>query len=200
MAAKRNLSTFVVAEMLGVDPSSVANWIDGGALRAYRTPGGHRRVSVDDLLAFLREHEMPIPPELREAPLRVVVVHGDPRASGRVARAVRTARPDCEVTEANDGFRAGATVATVKPDVVILDLQTPGMDGLEVCRMIKSQPSTRHARVIAVTAHPSEDSRRAVKCGAEKCLAKSVGPEELAAEVEAALRRSGEGPGAPPES
>ena len=61
MVRKRNLSTFAVASLLEVDPGSVVNWVDEGMLKAHRTPGGHRRVAREDLLAFLREHKMPIP-------------------------------------------------------------------------------------------------------------------------------------------
>jgi hypothetical protein len=59
-----NLSTFAIAEMLHVDPGSVANWIDQDLLKAHRTPGGHRRVAIEDLVQFLRKHKMPVPPEL----------------------------------------------------------------------------------------------------------------------------------------
>ena len=65
----KNLSTFAIAEMLHVDPGSVANWIDQGLLKAHRTPGGHRRVASEDLVMFLREHKMPIPAELDATPI-----------------------------------------------------------------------------------------------------------------------------------
>ena len=105
-----------------------------------------------------------------------------------IAKAIRTAHPEYKVTEANDGFQAGTLVAMVKPNVVILDLRMPGMDGFEVCRLIKSQPATEHATVIAITAYPSEESdNRILMCGAAKCLHKPLDLEELLAEIEAAL-------------
>ena len=188
MAVKRNLSTFAVAEMLGVDPGSVANWIDKGALRAYRTPGGHRRVAIEDLVGFLHDHNMPVPSELLDTPVRVVVVDDEPDMTEMIARAVRAAHPEYEVTQANDGFQAGTVVATLKPDVVVLDLRMPGMDGFEVCRLIKSQPVTRHAQVIAITAYPSKESERKIlDCGAETCLTKPLDLDELVHHVEAAV-------------
>jgi len=188
MAVRRNLSTFDVASMLEVDPGSVANWIDSGLLKAHRTPGGHRRVAVADLLDFLREHEMPVPVQLETKPTRVVVVDDEPAMTQMISKAIRAQHPDFEVAEAHDGFRAGAIVATLKPDVVILDLRMPGMDGFEVCQMIKSQEATRRATVIAVTAYPSEESnQRILSCGAKTCLPKPLDLDELVSEVEGAI-------------
>ncbi len=183
-----NLSTFTIAEMLHVDPGSVANWIDQGLLKAHRTPGGHRRVIIDDLVRFLREHKMPIPPELETTPVRILVVDDEEPVTKLIARAIRTQFPDFEVIEANDGFRAGATIATIRPDVVILDLRMPGMDGYDVCRMIKSQETTRHAEVIAITAYPSPESKKQIlDCGARVCLNKPLDLDRLLKEVKMSL-------------
>jgi len=184
----KNLSTFVIARMLHVDPGSVANWIDQGLLKAHRTPGGHRRVATEDLFHFLREHKMPIPPELETTPNRILIVDDEPGVTQLIAKAVKKALPDCEVVEAHDGFRAGTIIATLKPDVVVLDLRMPGMDGYEVCRLIKSQESTQHAEVLAITAYPSPESEKKIRdCGARACLAKPLDFDVLLEEVKASL-------------
>ncbi len=182
------LSTFAIAEILQVDPGSVANWIDRGLLKAYRTPGGHRRVNVDDLLAFLREHRMPVPPQLQDGPVRVLVVDDEPQVTKLVARAIRSAHPEYEVVEAHDGFQAGTMVATLKPDCVLVDLRMPGINGYEVCRMIKSRPDTQHAEVIAMTAYPSSDGeQKVIDYGARACLNKPLDIHTLVEHVETAL-------------
>lgn len=184
----KNLSTFGIAQMLHVDPGSVANWIDQDLLKAHRTPGGHRRVAVEDLVQFLRKHKMPIPPELEATPVRILIVDDEPAVTQLLARAIKAALPECEVVEANDGFRAGTIVATLKPDVVVLDLRMPGMDGYEVCRLIKSQESTKHAEVVAMTAYPSQEGeQRILEQGARVCLNKPLDIEELLREVQASL-------------
>jgi CheY-like chemotaxis protein len=184
----KNLSTFAIAEMLHVDPGSVANWIDQNLLKAYRTPGGHRRVATEDLLVFLREHKMPIPPEMNHSPNRILIVDDEAAITQLIARAIHAALPECEILEAHDGFRAGTIIATSRPDVVILDLRMPGMDGYEVCRLIKSQETTRHAEVLAMTAFPSPDSEKQIlDCGARVCLSKPLSLETLLKEVRASL-------------
>ena len=137
----KNLSTFAISQMLQVDPGSVANWIDQGLLKAHRTPGGHRRVDTEDLLVFLREHEMPTPPELRTLPTRILIVDDEQSVTALIAQTIRTVHPQYEILEAHDGFRAGTLLATHKPDVVLLDLMMPGMDGFDICRLIRSQDS-----------------------------------------------------------
>ena len=184
----KNLSTFAIARMLHVDPGSVANWIDQDLLKAHRTPGGHRRVAEEDLVVFLRAHKMPIPPELDNGPSRVVIVDDEPAITQLIAWAIKAALPNCEVIEAHDGFRAGTIVATLKPDVVILDLRMPGMDGYEVCRLIKTQESTRQADVLAMTAYPSpENVQKIMDCGARVCMSKPLNMEALLTEVRASL-------------
>jgi len=185
---KKILSTAAIAKMLGVDPNSVINWIDQKLLKAYRTPGGHRRVRVEDLIEFLRAHQMPIPPELRPRPTRILVVDDDSAFARMVAGEIAAANPAYETLTAHDGFEAGALVISHTPDVVILDLRMPGMDGLEVCRRIKSREETKHTEVLVVTAYPSrENGQSALRCGARACFTKPVDLEALLKEVEACL-------------
>lgn len=184
----KNLSTFAIAQMLNVDPGSVANWIDQNLLKAHRTPGGHRRVAVDDLIAFLKEHRMPVPADLAPSPVRILVVDDNEAITQLIARTIRAAHPEYEVVEAHDGFRAGTILATMRPDVVILDLRMPGMDGYEVCKLIKAQESTRQAEVLAMTAYPSEENvNRILECGARVCMHKPLDMDQLLKEVHASL-------------
>jgi two-component system cell cycle response regulator len=111
-----------------------------------------------------------------------------------ISRAIKDAHPDCEVVEAHDGFRAGTIVVTLRPDVVVLDLRMPGIDGYEVCRLIKSQAATRHTEVVVVTAYPSpEGEKRILGCGARVCLAKPLDMENLLKEIDAALADASSG-------
>ncbi len=184
----KNLSTFSIAQMLHVDPGSVANWIDQGLLKAHRTPGGHRRVATEDLVIFLREHKMPISDELESTPIRVLVVDDDPAITRLISRALKTEHDDYEIVEAHDGFKAGTILASMHPDVVILDLRMPGMDGYEVCRLIKAQTGTKNAEILAMTAYPSEENvERVLEMGARVCLNKPLDMDRLLQEVEASL-------------
>jgi putative two-component system response regulator len=79
-------------------------------------------------------------------------------------------------------------VARLKPDVVILDLRMPGMDGFDVCRQIKSQDATKHAFVLAMTAFPSPDSERRIReAGAAAFFTKPLNIEELLTAVRGSI-------------
>jgi excisionase family DNA binding protein len=186
----KNLSTFTIAQMLQVDPGSVANWIDQNLLKAHRTPGGHRRVAAEDLVRFLKDHRMPIPPDLQADRAQVVVVDDEPSVTRLIARAIQLAYPEMAVAEAHDGFEAGTMVATDRPEVVILDLRMPGLDGFEVCRRIKAQESACRTQVVAMTAYPSpENEKRILECGAKVCLSKPLDMDRLMKEIKSCLSR-----------
>jgi len=131
---------------------------------------------------------MPIPPELEATPTRILIVDDEPAITRLIAQAIQAAHPDYEVVEAHDGFGTGSVLAELKPDVVILDLRMPGMDGYEVCRMIKSKEEAKHTEVLAVTAYPSpENEEQILKCGARVCLPKPLDMSRLLAEIKASL-------------
>lgn len=188
MKRRKALSTSMVAEMLGVAAGSIANWIDKGQLKAGRTPGGHRRVTAPDLLRFLRQQKLPIPPELSDIEPTVLVVDDEPTVTNWIADEVSMEFPNCKVLQANDGFAAGDIVASERPVVVILDLRMPGMDGFEVCRRIKAKPETSDAIVIAITAYDSpECERKIIDCGAEVCLNKPLEIKDLLERIRPAV-------------
>jgi len=83
-------------------------------------------------------------------------------------------------------------------DLVLLDLNLPGMDGLEVCRMIRRQQTTAHVPIIIVSARADEVDRvLGLEMGADDYVVKPFSLKELAARVKVALRRAGAGGEAP---
>lgn len=105
-----------------------------------------------------------------------------------------------EVTGVENGEEGLNLVRKDLPDLVLLDLMLPGMDGLEVCRRLKYEAATRGIPVIMVTAKGEEsDVVLGLEVGADDYLTKPFGPRELVARVRAILRRSthrveGDGP------
>ena len=184
------LSTSKAARLIGVGVISIVNWIDQGQIKAGRTPGGHRRIEVEDLIDFLRRHNLPVPEELAPSAPRVLIVDDEPAFREWLRDEIQERHPDYEVKEAKDGFSAGELVGEWRPDVVILDLRMPGVDGMEVCRRIKARQDTRNTAIIAMTAYYSPKAETEIMaCGARACLEKPVRAEVLLAELEAALRR-----------
>ncbi len=101
-------------------------------------------------------------------------------------------REGFDVSHALDGSKGLALIEKVEPDLVILDLMLPGLDGLEICRRIKGAEQLKQIPVIMVTAKGEEtDIVIGLGIGADDYVAKPFSPRELVARVNAAIRRSG---------
>lgn len=124
---------------------------------------------------------------------RILVVDDEPQI-GRLLRTSLAAR-EYEVQVAVDGPSAITVAATWQPDLVLLDLGLPGMDGLEVCRRIRSWSTVP---IIVLTVHEAEQEKvTALDEGADDYLTKPFGMNELLARVRAALRRATAAPSSP---
>jgi len=196
MRDKSVFTTFEAAKLCHVSPLSIINWVNAGRLPAFRTPGGHRRIRREDLVRFMRDNGMPLPEELREGSGRPRVLVVDDEASIRevLTEHLTTRAKPYEVMAAADGFEAGRLVATFRPDVVLLDLRMPGMDGFQVCRTIKADPETSNTVVIAMTGYYTpETEARILECGAMRCIAKPIEPSALGTQIDQ-LFEQGTGP------
>jgi excisionase family DNA binding protein len=193
MRDKAVFTTFEAAKLCHVSPLSIINWVNAGRITAFRTPGGHRRIRREDLARFMRENGIPLPEELRDGTgrSRVLVVDDETAIRDIFAESLSHRSSAYEVMTAADGFEAGRLVATFRPDVVLLDLRMPGLDGFQVCRTIKGDSETASTIVIAMTGyHTQETEARILECGAVRCLAKPIEPSAVAAVIDAVLEQS----------
>ena len=95
-----------------------------------------------------------------------------------------------EVYQAADGHETLETVKNLRPDIVILDVMMPGMDGIEVCKAIRENSQTRNIPVIMLTARaPIEDKLKGIESGADDYITKPFDFMELQARIEMHLRR-----------
>lgn len=98
--------------------------------------------------------------------------------------AIRKAMPDVELHLASDGFEAGLMTQSVRPDVFVLDLNMPGLDGLDVCRRLRANPETRDARIVIITGVLTpEVSEKIAAAGADAGLEKSADISNILSEL-----------------
>jgi signal transduction histidine kinase len=120
-------------------------------------------------------------------PRRILVVDDNPDSAATLAMLLRADGHTIEV--AHDGERAVQAAAAFRPDAILLDIGLPGMDGLDTCRAIRSQPGNRHILIAALTGWgQDEDQRRSREAGFDAHLVKPVGHDALLA-LFAAVRR-----------
>jgi excisionase family DNA binding protein len=178
---KRAYGTTEISRLCHVTPPTVGRWIEEGKLPCFTTGGGHRRVWDDDLLAFIRSHNIPVPPELSSFQARrVLIVDDDASARRVIARQVSQLDPSAEVHGAAAGFEAGRKLTLLRPELVLLDWRLPGIDGLRVCRMIRADASLRGIRILAISGYSLEETRKeCLKAGADDFLGKPFQLAEL---------------------
>jgi excisionase family DNA binding protein len=174
-------STFDTAKLLGVDMTTVIDWCQQGRLPAFKTPGGHRRISARDLVNFLREYKMPVPSALNQAAvLTCLVVDDEPEVCRWVAGLIKSAFPDAEVENAGDGFEAGKKAAELLPRLVVLDIGLPGVDGLRVCESLRHDDRYKATKILVVSEKEGADLRqRILSAGADDFLPKPLESKEF---------------------
>jgi len=181
----RFLTSHEVAALVRVSPSAVLRWIDQGLLKAFRTPGGHRRVDLSVLVAFLRTHRMPVPKELEREVVRVLVIDDEAGFLKSMATVLRRADRRVEVELCDSPVTGLLKVGLWRPDVVLLDAYMPGMDGPEACRRIKADPEIAGIAVIAMSGRPSSELQKSFSnAGAAAFLAKPVSAASLVGALE----------------
>lgn len=122
---------------------------------------------------------------------RILVIEDDPDIA--LSLRLKLEREGGFVVDAVADGSEGLKLASDRPpDLVLLDLSLPGMDGLEVCQRLRRNPSTAAVPVIMVTARVAEDDRVAgLDLGADDYIPKPFSPKEALARVRAVLRRAG---------
>jgi two-component system, OmpR family, response regulator RpaA len=171
-STQRAYSTLDVSRMCQVDPATVARWCDQGRLKCFRTPGGHRRIVREDLVEFLRSHEMPVPAEI--GPHRPLVLAAPfPGETNKLFRnAARNFAPVLDVQQAPDLVTALLRLGVEKPELFLLSLKESPVDPVGLIRSIRRNPATRPIRIVAVgEPQDSERGRSAVRAGAVECAA-----------------------------
>jgi putative two-component system response regulator len=113
----------------------------------------------------------------------------DDESSARFALELLLRREGFEVHEVHDGVSALAECATFRPDLILLDIVMPGIDGFEVCRRIKNTPETRLTPVVLITGlSATEDRIKGINAGADDFLSKPIDFSELLARTRSLLR------------
>jgi len=168
-----------------VSPKTIINWIDGGFIKAYKTVGGHRRMKKEDLDDFLRKNAMPVPEESKkEERKKILVVDDDKIIVETLVQALEEDEYGYEMLSASDGFEAGLQVSHFKPDLVILDIMMPDINGYEVCQKIKCNPLTKDTKVIVLSAYLDDEAFHQMKeYGADACFSKPLPLEQLKFEI-----------------
>lgn len=150
-------STKEAAATLGVSHRTVQLWVENGTLQAWRTAGGHRRITVESVNRLVDGRRIAIgaPPAPARAPApgkpRVLVVDDDPLMLRLYELEMAGWGLDLEVVKANNGFEALIRIGERRPDLLVSDLNMPGMDGFRMIRTLREDSGTAGMNMIVVS-------------------------------------------------
>jgi two-component system, cell cycle response regulator DivK len=115
--------------------------------------------------------------------MKCILVVEDQEDNRKILRDMLSAI-DCEIVEAENGSEALAAVATRRPDLILMDIQLPIMDGYEATRRIKADPAWQSIPIIAVTSYAlSGDEEKARTAGCDDFVPKPYSPRQLLAKI-----------------
>lgn len=157
-------STRDAARILGISHRTVQLWVESGVLQAWKTAGGHRRITMNSVEKLVRDREL-----AGAAPVQLSNLPSLPAAVKQVARARVMVVDDDEATlilfememagwdlpldvvKARNGFEALIRIGEVKPDLLISDLNMPGMDGARMIATLRADRMYRDIKLVVVT-------------------------------------------------
>jgi len=185
--SKRVLTTGEVARICKVAPRTVSKWFDNGQLRGYRIPGSKdRRIPMDQLIRFMKAHGMPLNGLESEEP-RILIVDSDSDLTSLLQDTLSD-NHRYQVQIANSAFEAGAMTEQFCPEVVLVDLDLPGLDGKTLSRYFAAHPEPRGVQIVAMSASLTEADRQALlQQGFDNAIGKPFSVREINDVIESAL-------------
>lgn len=184
---KKEFGVGEIAKMLNAARSTVIYWIKKGKLEAYQTPGGDNRVPRKNLIAFMEKQKIPLEYLNDIEKKKVLVVDDNPDILSIFQRAF-SYEEDLALALAATGFEAGEMVNEFRPDLIMLDIKLPDMDGRTVCQYIRAKPEQRHTIIYAMSGLITEQEAGDLESqGFDKYFQKSFDIVEVMKEIKAAL-------------
>lgn len=140
-------TTREAAQMLGVSLRTIQQWVELGALQAFKTVGGHRRIARHSVEEMLQARVK----ALGAGQLKVLIAEDDSDLLELYRVRLSSLPLPLEVITASDGIQALLLIGELQPDVIILDLQMPLLDGKEVIRRLRADTAVKTPELIVVT-------------------------------------------------
>lgn len=172
---KGYLGTKDVAAILGVSVTSIQKMVTAGTLKAFRTSGGHRRISIDSVKAAAEQMGVPwkdrIPAAAEEAasgakggamvvpgsPAKILLVDDGTATSRPIANVIKRYNGNVDHIVVNDSAEALVRTTEERPDLIVTELTVQPLDGFGLIKAIRSSPRLHHVGVVVVTSLTAEE-------------------------------------------
>lgn len=183
MATKTVFTTGEAAKICKVSQQTIIRCFDSGQLKGFRVPGSRfRRIPRDQLYIFMRDNG--IPTDALESGKRKILVVDDDEELVELICDVLERDGRFEVRSVNNGFDAGMMVKEYRPDLLVLDVMLPDINGKEVCQRVRSDRTLDEVRIICISGMVEEDKVAELRAaGADDFMHKPFEVERLVERV-----------------
>ena len=188
-ALEPTFSSTEVARYCRVSGVQVHRWIKDGKLKCYRYPGGRYKISKANFREFLVSNDIPVIEEFFAAgtdiKARILIGEDDLDFAKILRQNLQENYPDFEVEAVNDGYEVLMKLGEFRPDLLILDIKMPKINGLEVCQRMKSNDYYGSIKILAITGNAKTYPRELVlESGADEYLIKPFTSDDLFCQVD----------------
>ena len=176
---KTVFTTGEAARICKVSQQTIIRCFDNGQLKGFRVPGSRfRRIPRDCLFRFMKDNG--IPTDALESGKRKILVVDDDEELVELITDVLESDGRFQVRSANNGFGAGMMVRDYRPDLVVLDVMLPDINGKEVCQLVRSDENLEGVRIVCISGMVEDDKIAELReAGADDFLHKPFEVEEL---------------------
>lgn len=176
---KTVFTTGEAAKICKVSQQTIIRCFDSGQLKGFRVPGSRfRRIPRDVLYKFMKEND--IPTDALESGKRKALIVDDDLELVELIRDVLESDGRFEVRVANNGFDAGMMVKEYHPDIIVLDVMLPDINGKEVCERVRGDASLDDVKIICISGMVEKDKIAELKAaGADDFMQKPFEIESL---------------------
>lgn len=179
MSNKTVFTTGEAAKICKVSQQTIIRCFDNGSLKGFRVPGSRfRRIPRDHLYTFMKDNGIPTD-ALESGKRRILIVDDDEELVELMVDVfARDARFDIKTV--NNGFGAGMAVKEFRPDLVILDVMLPDINGKEVCQRVRSDPTMKTVKIICISGMVEQDKiADLIAAGADEFMNKPFSVDKL---------------------
>ncbi|MCH2126623.1 MAG: response regulator [Pirellulaceae bacterium] len=156
MTTKTVFTTGEAAKICKVSQQTIIRCFDNGSLKGFRVPGSRfRRIPRDQLFQFMKENG--IPTDALESGKRKILIVDDDEELVELLVDVFERDGRFDIRSANNGFDAGMMVKEFRPDLVVLDVMLPDINGKEVCQRVRSDQSLESVNIICISGMVEQD-------------------------------------------
>ncbi|HMB00102.1 MAG TPA: response regulator [Spirochaetota bacterium] len=146
------------AKYLNVHINTLRNWIKNNKIQYITTPGGHYRLLKTELIKLMQQYNFPVPEELISRKHNIYIIDDNQMFLDVCVEFFRQ-YPEYRLTTFTNGFDALLKIADQKPDLILLDIYLPKMDGYEFISRLKNNNHLKNIKIIAISNYQNEEPK-----------------------------------------